>query len=164
MLFPKCCETTTRPELISKPWKIILLNINTEENVISTENKGGKLSWSLCQEWWKTERKGFKRKAGKASMERQCHSQLTTHPCDLCGCDLFPLGSSSHSQRCLLPRSRSGTYFCPCSSVGTPCSLQQWAKGKCDWQGLSWAPAVTPPTAGIAPGSAHISLLAAEGF
>lgn len=55
-MFPKCCfQNVARqqlcPELISKPWKIILFPINTEENAISTEIKGGKLSRSVCQEW-----------------------------------------------------------------------------------------------------------------
>lgn len=60
-MFPKCSfQNVARqqlcPELISKPWKIILFHINTEENVISTEIKGEKLSRSVCQEWWKTEK------------------------------------------------------------------------------------------------------------
>lgn len=43
-MLPKCCfQNVVRqqlcPELISKPWKIILFHINTEENVISTEIK-----------------------------------------------------------------------------------------------------------------------------
>lgn len=156
-MFPKCCfQNVVRqqfcPELISKPWKIILFHINTEENAISTEIKGGKLSRSVCQEWWKTERKGFNRKAGKASMERQCHSQLTNTSVWFVW--LWSISPQLQQPLSMLPRSRSETYFCPYSSVATSWSLQQWGEGKvwllakglsCAEQGaLAPAPSVLP--------------------
>lgn len=101
--------------------------------------KGGNLSRSVCQEWWKTERKGFNRKAGKASMERQCHSQLTTHPCDLCGYDLFPLAPAAtfSAACCQEVGQRPILVPIPLWPRRAPCTSEQ--KGRCDWQGLCWA-------------------------
>lgn len=130
MLFPNVARQQLCPELISKPWKIILLNINTEENVISTEIKGGKFVQVCVSRMVKNREKRLQQESWKSQ-----HGEAMSFPAHNTSVRFvwlwsIPPGSSSHSQGCLLPRSRSETYFCPYTSVATSCSLHQWAEGK----------------------------------
>lgn len=188
-MFPKCCfQNVARkrlcPELISKPWKIMLFHINTEENVISTEIKEEKIVQVCVSRVVKKREKRLQQESWKSQCGEAMSFPAHQHIRAVCVVMIYSPSAPAAALNAAC-----------CQEVGQkpifvsillwprcgPCTSEK--KGRCDWQPwvcpvLGWAGCLGPsslcapwqgrimilPTAGPGPGGAHLSLRAGEGF
>lgn len=186
-MFPQCCfQNVARqqqcPELISKPWKIILFRINTEENVISTEIKGGKIVQVCVSRMVKNREKKLQQESWKSQHGEAMWSPAHQHIREISVVMIYsPLAPAATLSAACCQEVGQKPIFVPVFLWPRRGPCTRGKKGRYGWwlwvsPVLGWALApsslcapwqgriMIPPTAGIVPGGAHLSLLAGEGF